>query len=103
MNKSPFNPKLVKKSLNKKSIKASKKRSFLDIRNYKILCKMEGEFENNLSVKFIFSNEACTVTKLNDAFFKDENGKTITEAEMMFKLNTIKHDYNAEKFIINKI
>ena len=92
-----------KKGSNFKTIKPS--RSPLSKRNFKILKSLRGNFKDTLTVTFNLFNGGQKVIPLNDQFFQQEQdpSKTITEGQILIKLNTIKHDYHAYEYILNKL
>lgn len=78
------------------------RRNRTDIKNYNKLIKMKGAFDS-LSVTFIYPSGAKKVMDIRPEFLEDRKGKQLTEAKIISKLNTLKHDFLAEKYYINKI
>ena len=101
--------KTLKKTTNFKTkkasskIKNSKQRTRRDIKNYNLLNSMNRNFEGNLNVTFKMVDGSKKTMPLQDSFFKNEKNRTLSEAKILTKLNTIKHDFVADEYIINKL
>lgn len=103
-----INKKTLNKSNNVKKLttltkRIYPKRSFRDIKNFNLLKKLNGDYLNKLNVTFLLLDGTKKILPINNEFFINKNDKKLSESEIIEKLNTLKHDFLAEEYRINKL
>lgn len=85
---------------NKKRFKT--KESMLASKNMGILYnKMKNEELDDITVTFNHYDNTKRVVSLNKSFMENKSGtKLMTPARVIERLNTLKHDFHAETFVI---
>lgn len=86
----------------KKIRKVNPKRDIIDIKNYRVLKSLKGNYNDKLNIKFNLIGGGTKIIPINNSFFVNDNRKKLNEANILEKLNTLKHDFCAEDYIINK-
>lgn len=94
------NLKVAQKRQKSKRTYPKGKRNKLDVKNYNYLKKLNGVYSLGLRVTFVLPDGSKKVTPINDKFLEDRNGKSLHPAAILEKLNTFKHDYNADEYLI---
>lgn len=96
-------PYTKKTNPNKKRFNNKRRYTALERRNYNTLKSLKGNYKGKLNLSLELKDGSTKVLPINDSFFYSVKNKLLTKIEIIEKLNTIKHDFHAENYTINKL